>query len=93
MSIKRLFTEHPATVGETYGQHFVSAMGFTLTMFRATFCCLIHAIFPFLFEKTGSDLIAELYNRMITNRSRLESARLAGKSADKQAVPSAKTAA
>ncbi len=93
MSITRKFTEHPATVGETYGEHFVSAMGFALTMFRGAFCCLFHAVFPFLFEKTGSVLITALYDRMVANRSRLESRLPAGESVDKEAVASAKTAA
>ena len=32
MSFVRKFTEHPATVGESYGGHFVSAMSFSLAM-------------------------------------------------------------
>ena len=72
MSLKRKFTEHPATVGETYGQHFVSAMGFSLAMLKAAFCCAVHAMFPWCFEKTGSDCIEGLYERMVQNRSRLE---------------------
>lgn len=70
MNLKRKFTEHPATVGETWGEHFVSAMGFSLAMVRAAFCCAVHAVFPFLFEKAGSECIAGLYDRMVTNRSR-----------------------
>ena len=79
MSFKGKFTDHPATVGETYGQHFVSAMGFSLSMLRAAFCCGVHALLPFLFEKTGSDCITELYDRMVTNRNRLAAKELAGK--------------
>lgn len=71
MSLKTKFTEHPATVGETYGEHFVSAMGFSLGMLRAAFCCAVHAVLPFLFVKTGSDCITELHDRMVTNRSKL----------------------
>ena len=70
MDIKRKFTEHPATVGETYGQHFVSAMSFSLNLFRAAFVCGIHAVLPFMFEKTGSRCVTELYDRMVTNRDR-----------------------
>ncbi len=73
MSLKRHFTEHPATVGESYGEHFVSAMGFSLSMLRAAFCCAVHAILPFAFEKTGSECITGLYDRMVTNRSKLKS--------------------
>lgn len=70
MSIKQLFTEHPATVGESYGQHFISAMGFSLALFKAAAVCCIHAMLPFLFEKTGSQCITELYSRMVTHRHR-----------------------
>ena len=66
--IKRKFTEHPASVGETYGEHFVTAMGFSLSLFRAAFVCGVHAVLPFMFEKTGSQCITELHDRMVTNR-------------------------
>ncbi|MDJ0916862.1 MAG: DUF6356 family protein [Woeseiaceae bacterium] len=72
MALKDSFTEHPATVGETYTEHFSSAMGFSLSLFKAAFCCAVHAIFPFLFEKTGSECITSLHHRMVTNRSRLK---------------------
>ncbi|MBU2677845.1 MAG: hypothetical protein KJP16_12265 [Gammaproteobacteria bacterium] len=70
MNLTRKFTEHPETVGETYGEHFVAAMGFGLALFKAAFCCVVHAILPFMFEKTGSACITELYERMVTNRAR-----------------------
>lgn len=74
MSLKQKFTEHPATVGETYGEHFGTAMGFSLALLKAAFCCGVHAILPFMFEKTGSECITGLYGRMVTNRSRLNAA-------------------
>ena len=75
MSLKAKFTEHPTTVGETYGEHFVTASGFSLSMLKAAFCCGVHAILPFAFEETGSECITELYDRMVTNRNRLEAAK------------------
>lgn len=78
MSLRTKFTEHPESVGESYGEHFVSAMGFSLSMLKAAFCCAMHALLPFLFAKTGSDCITGLYDRMVTNRSRLERDRLDG---------------
>ena len=71
MSLVQKFTEHPASVGESYGEHFVSAMSFSLAMLRAAFCCAVHAVLPFTFEKTGSQCVTSLYDRMVTNRSRL----------------------
>ena len=75
MSLKTSFTEHPASVGETYGAHFVTASGFSWALLKAAFCCGVHAILPFAFEKTGSECITGLYDRMVTNRSRIEAAK------------------
>ena len=72
MTLKARFTEHPASVGESYGEHFTSAMGFSASLFKAAFCCGVHAIFPFLFEKTGRRYVIELHDRMVTHRSRLD---------------------
>jgi len=66
----QLFTRHPATVGETYGEHFVSAMGFSIRMLLGGLACLVHAVLPFLFVKTGSDIIRVLHDRMVVNRHR-----------------------
>lgn len=74
MSLKAKFTEHPQTAGETYGEHFVAASGFSFSLFKAAFYCAVHAILPFAFEKTGSECITDLHERMVTNRSQLEAA-------------------
>ncbi len=68
--IKRAFTEHPASVGETYFQHMGMALGFGARMVGAGFACLIHAFLPFLFKTTGKDCIGTLHERMVANRDR-----------------------
>lgn len=68
MSLKTLFTEHPASVDETYGEHLVMASGFGIRMILGGFACLLHGIFPFLFVKTGSAQISTLHERMVQNR-------------------------
>ena len=68
MSLKTLFTEHPASVDETYGEHFIIATGFGVRMILGGFACLLHGIFPFLFVKTGSAQISTLHDRMVLNR-------------------------
>jgi hypothetical protein len=68
--LRALFTRHPATVGETYFQHLMSATGFAVHMLAGGLCCLVHGLLPFLFEKTGSDAIARLHDRMVVNRAR-----------------------
>lgn len=66
--IRRAFTEHPASVGETYGEHLVQASSFGFAMIGAGFACLIHGLFPFLFVKSGSRCIEDLHRRMVTHR-------------------------
>lgn len=66
----KLFTDHPRQVGESYAEHFAVASSFGVPMILAGFACLLHGIFPFLFEKTGSNLVKKLYGRMITNRAK-----------------------
>lgn len=70
MTLKKHFTEHPATVGESYGQHFTSAMGFSGAMLRAAIFCALHACLPFLLENAGSRAVAELHDRMLVSRAR-----------------------
>ena len=65
----QLFTDHPASVGETYGRHLQHASGFGLRMILGGCACLIHGLLPFLFVKTGSRQITSLHDRMVGNRS------------------------
>lgn len=69
-----LFLQHPADVGESYGEHLLHAGGFGLRMVLGGLACILHGIFPFLFVKTGSRQIASLHDRMLVNRSKLPSA-------------------
>jgi len=68
--IKRLFTEHPESVGESYTEHLGMAFSFSAALFAGAVACLVHAILPFLFVKTGSNIIAGLHDRMVANRDR-----------------------
>jgi hypothetical protein len=68
--LKSLFSDHPASVGESYWQHLAVALSFSLRLFLGAFVCLVHAFLPFLFVKTGSAIITGLHDRMVTNRRR-----------------------
>ena len=65
-----LFTRHPESVGETYAEHMAVAAGFGSRLFLASLACFMHALLPFLFERTGSSTVQLLYSRMVTNRMR-----------------------
>ena len=66
-----LLNEHLDSVGETYLQHFLHACRFSLTMAIGSVACLMHAVFPFLFVKTGSGIITKLHDDMVANRQNL----------------------
>ena len=70
MALNRLFTEHPASVGESYGEHCLVAGSFGLRMILGGCACLIHAVLPFLFVRTGSVQISTLHETMIVHRQR-----------------------
>jgi hypothetical protein len=54
------FTAHPHAVGESYGAHARAAAGFGAAMVLAGLACIVHAVFPFLFVRTGSSAIRRL---------------------------------
>jgi hypothetical protein len=68
MDLIRPFTEHPASVGESYLQHLGRAVGFGARMMFAGVACVVHGVLPFLFVRTGSRAISELNERMVLNR-------------------------
>ena len=61
MAISKLFTGHPASVGETYWQHFRFAIRVFISLMKAAIGCFIHAVFPQLFQTTASTEIRTLY--------------------------------
>lgn len=60
---KKLFLTHPQSVDENYVEHMAFAGRFSAKLFLAAGAALVHAILPFLFEKTASRMIAEMYAR------------------------------
>jgi hypothetical protein len=70
MNLQRLFTEHPESIGETYGEHMVRASGFGWRMVVAGLACMVHSLLPFLFVHAGSEAIDELHARMQATRRR-----------------------
>lgn len=65
----KAFTQHPETVGESYFEHLGSAWGYATTMAVGALACLLHGLFPFAFQSSGSRRIRELHDRMITHRT------------------------
>jgi len=67
--LSKLFFDHPEAVNESYGTHFGNAFSFAAVMFAGSIACLVHALIPGLFQKTGSRIIARLHDRMVVHRN------------------------
>jgi hypothetical protein len=61
----RLFTSHPAAVGESYGKHFSVAIVYAFRLIGAGLCAFVHAVLPFLFETTASTVVKEIYGDLV----------------------------
>lgn len=66
----KLFTRHPASVGESYGEHLAVASRFGFRMILGGCACLVHGLLPFLFVRTGSKQVSTLHRTMVTHRQR-----------------------
>ena len=58
--MKNIFTKHPHSIDETYFQHLKAALYFGGTMLMGGCACIAHALFPFVFQKTGSRYLLKL---------------------------------
>ena len=58
---------HLKEVNETYFQHMTIAFKIGFTMLVTGIFCLIHALIPGLFKKTGSNQIAKIYDMVSRN--------------------------
>jgi len=58
--IERAFKQHPESIGETYVEHAKHANRIGWLMIAGGCACLVHAVFPFLCERTGSRMIKKL---------------------------------
>jgi hypothetical protein len=61
---RRLFLDHPASVGESYTQHFRVASGFGVAMLAGALGAFVHALVPALCKRTGSDTVKRLHARL-----------------------------
>ena len=72
MSLLKAFIEHPASTGETYGQHCRRALRLAATLAAASMAALVHALVPGLFTTRASDTIFELNEDLVRIRASQE---------------------
>ncbi|WP_312489850.1 DUF6356 family protein [Sphingomonas sp.] len=79
---RRLFTEHPESVGESYVEHFGVAARFGVIMIAGGVGALVHAVVPGLCTTTGSDTVAQLHAEMVAKRRRKQAAQTQAKTVE-----------
>ena len=72
MSILKAFIEHPASTGETYGQHCRRALRVSTTLAVTSMAAFVHAMVPALFTTRASDTIFELHDDLVRIRASQE---------------------
>jgi hypothetical protein len=60
----RLFLDHPRSVDESYFEHLRFVGGFALRLLGAGVAALVHALVPNLFEKTVSQMITQMHDKI-----------------------------
>ena len=68
--LRRLFLDHPHSMGESYFEHQRVAASFALRLLGASLACAVHALVPGLCVSTGSRAVADLNERLVVNRRR-----------------------
>jgi hypothetical protein len=67
---RRLFLDHPATVGESYAEHFKVASSFGWAMLVGALGAFAHALVPALCQRTGSNTVKRLHARLTQDPQR-----------------------
>jgi hypothetical protein len=66
------FTKHPHSVGESYFEHLKFASAFGINLLVGGLACLIHAVFPFLLQKTGSNYLLKMTHLFVERMPNVE---------------------
>ena len=74
--VRRLFLDHPESVGESYVQHLGVAGRFGWRLTRGGLACMVHGLLPFVFKTSGSDTVRELNDQLVAKRHAARAAQL-----------------
>lgn len=68
--VKKCFTDHPASVGESYWQHMRIAFWSALRLLWAGVALIIHSVFPCVFVDTASDTVKKIHQEMAERKAK-----------------------
>ena len=81
-SMLKEIQDHLNGAGETYFEHMVRALGYSFKMIAGGVCVAIHAIYPAVFQTTGSTTITKMHNDLQPHLAQIKAKRDAEKERD-----------
>ena len=66
--LRRLFTDHPRSLGMSWVSHGLGAIGIGARMVGAGIACMVHAIVPALFTETAGKTVIKLHEHMAARK-------------------------
>jgi Family of unknown function (DUF6356) len=73
--LRKLFLDHPASVGESYAQHFGVATRFGVILLWGGVRAVLHGFVPALCTTSGSETVVKLHEELIAKRTAVRDAR------------------
>ena len=70
--MKNIFMEHPHSIGESYIEHLKSAFFIGSRMILGGLACMTHAFLPFVFKKTGSNVLFNVSQYVINRTTQID---------------------
>jgi hypothetical protein len=65
----RLFTEHPRSLGMTWGAHAAGAVKIGFELLAAAGACFVHALVPGWFTQTAGKTITRLHSEIVSRKA------------------------
>ena len=67
--LRRLFVDHPRSLGMSWAQHGLGAIVIGTTLVGAGAACLVHAIVPGWFTQTAGKTVDRMHDHMIKRKA------------------------
>jgi len=67
--VRRLFIEHPRSLGMSWSEHGVGAVVIGATLVGAGAACLVHALVPGWFTQTAGKTVERMHDHMMRRRA------------------------
>ena len=65
----KLFRDHPTSLGMSWAEHGIGAIGIGARMIGAGAACMIHAVVPGWFTETAGRTVVDLHEHMVRRKA------------------------